>query len=240
MFSFTKFILEQAKTKSKIKDRYETISLVVFDHLLKSLVYEDKDNTEKHLREMSDILRRIQSVKSRSSYIDKEKLKQILFDDYKDLDFKKYIEDKDIDYGNLQKRNLTKREIFNILEKVYSRLSSELSKQSFKTLLEYPEFKQFLIWLRGTKMEMKKRFNDGITVQFEKHCSDRADVRDFVDRVRDENPNIVFFRKEEIPFSAGEVILVTITGRYDYKNTSSKPKKKQSKKEMKWKSGLLT
>ena len=145
MFSFTEFIVEQAKTKSKIKDRYETISLIVFDHLLKTLVYEDKDNTEKHLREMSGILRRIQSVKSKSSYIDKEKLKQILFDDYKDIDFKKYIEDKDIDYGDLQKRNLTKKEIFNILEKVYSRLSSELSRQSFKTLLEYPEFKQFLI-----------------------------------------------------------------------------------------------
>ena len=144
MFSFTEFIVEQAKTKSKIKDRYETISLIVFDHLLKTLVYEDKDNTEKHLREMSGILRRIQSVKSKSSYIDKEKLKQILFDDYKDIDFKKYIEDKDIDYGNLQKRNLTKKEIFNILEKVYSRLSSELSRQSFKTLLEYPELKQFL------------------------------------------------------------------------------------------------
>ena len=144
MFSFTEFIVEQAKTKSKIKDRYETISLIVFDHLLKTLVYEDKDNTEKHLREMSGILRRIQSVKSKSSYIDKEKLKQILFDDYKDIDFKKYIEDKDIDYGSLQKRNLTKKEIFNILEKVYSRLSSELSRQSFKTLLEYPEFKQFL------------------------------------------------------------------------------------------------
>ena len=145
MFSFTEFIVEQAKTKSKIKDRYETISLIVFDHLLKTLVYEDKDNTEKHLREMSGILRRIQSVKSKSSYIDKEKLKQILFDDYKDIDFKKYIEDKDIDYGGLQKRNLTKKEIFNILEKVYSRLSSELSKQSFKTLLEYPEFKRFLV-----------------------------------------------------------------------------------------------
>ena len=144
MFSITEFIVEQAKTKSKIKDRYETISLIVFDHLLKTLVYEDKDNTEKHLREMSGILRRIQSVKSKSSYIDKEKLKQILFDDYKDIDFKKYIEDKDIDYGGLQKRNLTKKEIFNILEKVYSRLSSELSKQSFKTLLEYPELKQFL------------------------------------------------------------------------------------------------
>ena len=144
MFSFTEFIVEQEKTKSKIKDRYETISLIVFDHLLKTLVYEDKDNTEKHLREMSGILRRIQSVKSKSSYIDKEKLKQILFDDYKDIDFKKYIEDKDIDYGGLQKRNLTKKEIFNILEKVYQRLSSELSKQSFKTLLEYPELKQFL------------------------------------------------------------------------------------------------
>ena len=144
MFSFTEFIVEQAKTKSKIKDRYETISLIVFDHLLKTLVYEDKDNTEKHLREMSGILRRIQSIKSKSSYIDKEKLKQILFDDYTDIDFKKYIEDKDIDYGGLQKRNLTKKEIFNILEKVYQRLSSELSKQSFKTLLEYPELKQFL------------------------------------------------------------------------------------------------
>ena len=144
MFSFTEFIVEQAKTKSKIKDRYETISLIVFDHLLKTLVYKDEDNTEKHLREMSGILRRIQSVKSRSSYINKETLKQILFDDYKDIDFKKYIKDKDIDYGNLQKRNLTKKEIFNILEKVYSRLSSELSKQSFKTFLEYPEFQQFL------------------------------------------------------------------------------------------------
>ena len=145
MFSFTEFILEQAKTKSKIKDRYETISHVVFDHLLKTLVYEDKDNTEKHLREMSGILKGIQFFKSKSSYIDKETLKQILFDDYKDIDFKKYIRDKDIDYGDLQKRNLTKKEIFNILEKVYLRLSSELSKQNFKTLLEYPELKQFLV-----------------------------------------------------------------------------------------------
>ena len=93
---------------------------------------------------MSGILKGIQFFKSKSSYIDKETLKQILFDDYKDIDFKKYIKDKDIDYGDLQKRNLTKKEIFSILEKVYSKLSSELSKQSFKTLLEYPELKQFL------------------------------------------------------------------------------------------------
>lgn len=142
--TFKELILEQAKTKSEIKDKYETISFIVFDHLLKSLVYEDKDNIEKHLREMSGIIRSIQSIKSKSSYIDKETLKQILFDDYKDIDFKKYIKDKDIDYGNLQKRNLTKKEVFSILEKVFLRLSSELSKQSFKTLLEYPELKRFL------------------------------------------------------------------------------------------------
>lgn len=141
--TFKEFILEQAKTKSEIKDKYETISFIVFDHLLKSLVYEDKDNIEKHLREMSGIIRSIQSIKSKSSYIDKETLKQILFDDYKDIDFKKYIKGKDIDYGNLQKRNLTKKEIFDILEKVFLRLSSELSNRSFKTLLEYPELKQF-------------------------------------------------------------------------------------------------
>ena len=85
---------------------------------------------------------------------------------------------------------------------------------------------------------MKNRFNHVVTVQYEKCCSDRAEVSDFVNRVRDENPNIVFFRKEEIPFSAvdepaDETFLVTITGRYDYKNTNSKSKKKQSKKEMK-------
>ena len=96
MLSFIEFILEQAKAKSEIKDKYETISLIVFDHLLKNLVYEDKDNTEKHLREMSGILRSIQC----------------------------------------------KKEIMNILEKVYLRLSSELSKQSFKTFLDYPELKQ--------------------------------------------------------------------------------------------------
>ena len=115
MLSFTEFILEQAKAKSEIKDKYETISHIMFDHLLKTLVYEDKDNIEKYLREMSGILKNIQSIKSKSSYIDKETLKQILFDDYTDIDFKKYIKDKDIDYGDLQKRNLTKKEIFNIL-----------------------------------------------------------------------------------------------------------------------------
>ena len=77
---------------------------------------------------------------------------------------------------------------------------------------------------------MKKRFNDVVTVQYEKCCSDREEDRDFVDRIRDENPDIVFFRKEEIPDpTTEESVLVAITGWYDYRDTS-KPKKKQSKK----------
>ena len=77
---------------------------------------------------------------------------------------------------------------------------------------------------------MKNRFNDVVTVQYQKCCSNRAEVRGFVDRIRDENPDIVFFRKEEIPDpTTEESVLVTITGWYDYRDTS-KPKKKQSKK----------
>ena len=76
---------------------------------------------------------------------------------------------------------------------------------------------------------MKHRYNDTVSVQYEKCCSDREEVRDFVNKIRDENPNIVFFRKEEIPDpTTDESVLVTITGWYDYRDTG-KPKKKQNK-----------
>ena len=70
---------------------------------------------------------------------------------------------------------------------------------------------------------MKHRYNDTVSVQYQKCCSDREEVRDFVDRIRDENPNIVFFHKEEIPDpTTDESVLVTIAGWYDYNDTSSK------------------
>ena len=76
---------------------------------------------------------------------------------------------------------------------------------------------------------MKHRYNDTVSVQYQKCCSDREEVRDFVDRIRDENPDIVFFHKEEIPDpTTDESVLVTITGWYDYRDTG-KPKKKRSK-----------
>ena len=70
---------------------------------------------------------------------------------------------------------------------------------------------------------MKKRFNDVVTVQYEKCCVGREEVCDFVNKVRDENPNIVFFRRELIPDpTTDESVLVTITGWFDYRDTSSK------------------
>ena len=79
---------------------------------------------------------------------------------------------------------------------------------------------------------MKKRFNDVVTVQYEKYCVGREEIRDFVDRIRDENPNIVFFRREIIPDpTTEESVLVTITGWFDY-NDTSKPKKKKSKEKI--------
>ena len=81
---------------------------------------------------------------------------------------------------------------------------------------------------------MNKRFNDVVTVQYEKCCSSREEVCDFVNKIRDENPNVVFFRKEEkADPTTDESVLVTITGWFDYTDTSKKPKKKQNKKELK-------
>ena len=80
---------------------------------------------------------------------------------------------------------------------------------------------------------MKNRFNDVVTVQYQKCCSDREEVRDFVDRIRDENPNIIFFRKDEISDpTTDESVLVTIQGWFDYCDSNSKPKKKKSKEKI--------
>ena len=80
---------------------------------------------------------------------------------------------------------------------------------------------------------MKHRYNDIVSVQYQKCCSDREEVRDFVNKIRDENPNIVFFRKDEISDpTSDESVLVTIQGWFDYCDSNSKPKKKKSKEKI--------
>ena len=60
---------------------------------------------------------------------------------------------------------------------------------------------------------MKNGYNNAVLVQYEKYCSDREEVRDFVNKIRDENPNIVFFRKDEISDpTSDESVLSYYTG----------------------------
>ena len=67
-----------------------------------------------------------------------------------------------------------------------------------------------------------KTYNHAVLVQFEKYCSDPVEVRDFVNKIRDENPNIIFFRKEEIADpTTDESVLVTIQGWYYYKGITN-------------------
>ena len=83
------------------------------------------------------------------------------------------------------------------------------------------------------RLNFKKTYNNAVLVQYEKYCSDREEVRDFVNKIRDENPNIVFFRKDEISDpTTDESILVTIQGWFDYCDSNSKPKKKKSKEKI--------
>ena len=78
---------------------------------------------------------------------------------------------------------------------------------------------------------MKNRYNNAVLVQFEKYCSDPVEVRDFVNKIRDENPNIIFFRKEErADPTDDQSVLVTIQGWFDYCDSNSKPKKKKVKR----------
>lgn len=71
-------------------------------------------------------------------------------------------------------------------------------------------------------MKMKNRNNDVVIVQYEKYCSDRVEVRDFINKIRDENPNVIFFRKEEIADpTTDQSVLVTIVGRYYYKGITN-------------------
>ena len=67
-----------------------------------------------------------------------------------------------------------------------------------------------------------KTYNHAVFVQFEKYCSDPVEVRDFVNKIRDENLNIVFFRKDEISDPTDDQsVLVTIQGWYYYKGITN-------------------
>ena len=56
-----------------------------------------------------------------------------------DGNLSQYISDLEIDYSSLERSKLTKNEIEERLSSIFSRLSEEILKKSFRTFEEYPE-----------------------------------------------------------------------------------------------------
>ena len=52
---------------------------------------------------------------------------------------------------------------------------------------------------------MKKRFNDVVTVQYEKCCSNREEVRDFAEKLRDIAIDLYNYRSLQSVYSNGEL-----------------------------------
>ena len=71
----------EAFIKHKIIQKYSDISEVLLEHLLKIIYFNDLENNEKHIREMSGILKSLQSMKSKSKYPNKQEIYDSLFGD---------------------------------------------------------------------------------------------------------------------------------------------------------------
>ena len=95
------------------------------------------------------------------------------------------------------------------------------------------------------KLSLSKTYNNVKFFRWKKYCSSTVQVWSFVDKIIEENPNIIIVSREvEQDYSSdSNSFLVIITG--ITADNSGKSKKKRSKealssKELKWKNGLLT
>ena len=88
---------------------------------------------------MSGIVRSLQN-KTIKSKISPEDLYHIFYGNIEeDGNPDQYISDLEIDYSSLEKSKLTKNEIEERLSSIFSRLSKEILKKTFRTFEEYPE-----------------------------------------------------------------------------------------------------
>ena len=137
--TFREYLYEQVFSKDVIISKFTNNSDNIFNHILKVLVYNDPLNNRKHLREMSDIVRSLQN-KTIKSKIASEDLYHIFYGNIEeDRNLSQYISDLEIDYSSLERSKLTKNEIEERLSSIFSRLSEEILKKSFRTFEEYPE-----------------------------------------------------------------------------------------------------
>ena len=137
--TFREYLYEQAFSKDVMLSKFTNNSDNIFSHILKVLVYNDSLNNRKHLREMSGIVRSLQN-KTIKSKIALEDLYHIFYGNIEeDRNLSQYISDLEIDYSSLERSKLTKGEIEERLSSIFSRLSEEILKKTFRIFEEYPE-----------------------------------------------------------------------------------------------------
>ena len=137
--TFREYLYEQAFSKDVMISKFTNNSDNIFNHILKVLVYNDPLNNKKHLREMAGIVRSLQN-KTIKSKIAPEDLYHIFYGNIEeDGNLDQYILDLEIDYSSLEKSKLAKDEIEERLSSIFSRLSEEILKKTFRTFEEYPE-----------------------------------------------------------------------------------------------------
>ena len=137
--TFREYLYEQVFSKDVMISKFTNNSDNIFSHILKVLVYNDPFNNKKHLREMAGIVRSLQN-KTIKSKISPEDLYHIFYGNIEeDGNLDQYILDLEIDYSSLEKSKLTKDEIEERLSSIFSRLSEEILKKTFRTFEEYPE-----------------------------------------------------------------------------------------------------
>ena len=137
--TFREYLYEQVFSKDVMISKFTNNSDNIFSHILKVLVYNDPFNNKKHLREMAGIVRSLQN-KTIKSKISPEDLYHIFYGNIEeDGNLDQYILDLEIDYSSLEKSKLAKDEIEERLSSIFSRLSEEILKKTFRTFEEYPE-----------------------------------------------------------------------------------------------------
>lgn len=123
----------EAFIKHKIIQKYSDISEVLLEHLLKIIYFNDLENNEKHIKEMSGILKSLQSMKSKSKYPDKQEIYNSLFGDLDEPETLDTIINVLSDFY-IKNSNISKSNCIIKLRKIYDILSTQLANKEFKTL----------------------------------------------------------------------------------------------------------
>lgn len=139
--TFKEYLYEQAFSRDVMISKFTNNADHIFNHILKVLVYDDNLNNKKHLREMSGIVRSLQN-KTIKSKITPEDMYHIFYGNIEeDSNLKQYILDLEINYGSLQKSELSESKIHFRLARIFKRLASEILTKSFKSFEDYTELK---------------------------------------------------------------------------------------------------